>query len=76
MYVAYINFPIAPVMLTFCHMCMNKFNMVHNVVNSPSLRVVIRGTSSKKSQRNFVPSTHTGTHEFLLFFHQEGYPNV
>ena len=29
-------------------------------------QVVIRGTSSKKSQRNFVPSTHPGTHELAL----------
>ena len=29
-------------------------------------RVVIRGTSSKKSQRDFVPSTHPGTHELVL----------
>ena len=28
--------------------------------------MVIRGTSSKKSQRDFVPSTHPGTHELVL----------
>ena len=36
------------------------------VVWGVNTRVVIRGTSSKKSQQDFVPSTHPGTHELVL----------
>ena len=46
--------------LTFCVIFQNV------ITHKPRSRVVIRGTSSKKSQRDFVPSTHPGTHELVL----------
>ena len=55
-------------LLAFGHICNTFLKMLDHVDLCFFLyaRVVIRGTSSKKSLRNFVPSTDPGTHELAL----------